>query len=445
MRGDLLEFLLVIIYTILTLTFLIVLKKRNKQNKFAGAYSGFISGYIFFYLVIPILVKLNISKMESRYIYIAKFVSKTDIYKEIIYLIIIIMGFVFFHFSYRFSNQKKLRIVQKLDFNSLKKYNNIFSRWGIVTFIIGGGSFLIFISSFGGISRVLSIAELNRSFNVTLSEFGDYRFSLFSIPARIITVTPFLYMYLILNRKKTLDKILFFISFIMSILFYLFNAGRAPLLSFLLVFVYYFSKRFFKRGWISILLAGIIFLPILDYLDNFFFYLSHGLWLDVKVDYIRYIYQFSFPFMTSLNITDITSAFGFRFGIDFVTAFLNFIPGVNFPISYEVTSQFFNGDNWRLIGGIPNDFLAFSYLQISILSVIMLSSIAGFIYGKIDIGLSLIPNNSSKYLITSIITIYSFFLIQSADFEPLIRGGVILLVTALIVLRIKNYQTYRSN
>jgi len=118
---------------------------------------------------------------------------------------------------------------------------------------------------------------------------------------------------------------------------------------------------------------------------------------------------------------------------------------VNFPISYEVTSQFFNGDNWRLIGGIPNDFLAFSYLQISILSVIMLSSIAGFIYGKIDIGLSLIPNNSSKYLITSIITIYSFFLIQSADFEPLIRGGVILLVTALIVLRIKNYQTYRSN
>lgn len=438
------EFILVLIYSILTLVFIILLKRRNKKNKFAGAYSGFISGYVFFYLIIPTLVKVNIPEMESQYFYIAKFVSNVDIYKEIIYLIILILGFVSFHFSYRFSNQQKLWIAQKFDFNSLKKYNNIFSKWGIATFIVGGGSFLVFISSFGGISRILSIAELNRSFNVTLSEFGDYRLSLFSIPARIITVTPFIYMYLILNRKKTLDKLLFFISFTMAILFYLFNAGRAPLLSFLLVFVYYFARRTFKRGWITILLAGIIFLPILDYLDSFFFYLSHGLWLDVRVDYIRYIYQFSFPFITSLNITDITSAFGFRYGIDFVTAFLNFIPGVNFPISYEVTSQFYNGDSWRLIGGIPNDFLAFSYLQMSILGVIILSSITGFIAGKIDIGLSLIPNNSSKYLITAIFTIYSFFLIQSADFEALLRGGIILLITALIVIRITNHQIYKS-
>ncbi len=290
--------------------------------------------------------------------------------------------------------------------------------------------------------RIIKISELTRSFSTTLSEFGDYRFSLFSIPARLVTVTPFIFIFLIINRKRKMDKCIFTISFLLSILFYLFNAGRAPLLSFLLCFVYMCFRKMFKKAWVKIIFMGILFLPLLEVLDNIFFYLSYNQWIELKIDYLKYVYEFSMPHILAMNAHEITKIYGLRFGCDFITAFLNLIPGINFQISYEIPSLFLVGDNWKFLGGVPSDFLTFSYMQFSIIGVIFISSIMGCVYRKIDKSISLLSDNSSKDLITAIVTVYSFSLIGSADFEAVLRGGVILTIILLILLRILKYRKY---
>lgn len=417
---------------------MIFLLKKSKE--FRPTYKGFMFGMLFYYIIIPIIVLLNVNELneielaKGKYCTysVQRFIINGNFVDFLYSNFIVTISLLAFNIFYSISKKIKIR-----DFNSIKTLK-IVKFFAIVTFIIGSFSLILLFLSFGGIKNALSYAEYLRSFNNDANEIiGES--TIFIILARLITVTPFLIVYIIQDTslklvKKQYYKFLLVISFIMSILYFLFNAGRAPLMAFIICFAYVIIRKRVKRPWIFIIVICIIALPMLDILDSLFYYFNSKTFDFKEVNYLKYIAQFTVPYKNTLAMKKIVDTYGLRYFSDFITAFLDFLPGVYFPASYVNTSEFIVGSNWIALGGIPNDFITFGYIEFSFIGVIILSSILGLFLRIIDMKLSKFKNNDAKYLFSAILSIYIFLMISSSDIISILKGGWILNTVVIIIL-----------
>lgn len=443
------EFL--ILYLILFFIFIYYLRLNTKKINISGAYSGVTFGFILFYILIPILIIILQDQFSSsiKYKAIEQFVLKRDYKDHLLALIVILVGFIAFHFGYKFSFKYRVRLKdskvnKNVELNGRINNNNflkIFEVIGYTTLIIGGISFFIIISSLGGIVNTLAIGEQFRGFGDTaLSDFVGVNTALFFIPSRLITVAPIIFYFLIINRRNVIDKIMFTFSIPFAILFFLFNAGRGPLIIYLLAFIYIFMKKYFKKVWLKLFLIGVFSLPLLDVLDRLFIYLSTSKWYKVEeANYLSYIFQFSHPVKTILNLNDIVNVENYFFGTSIFRDVLSILPKINFdPLFYNV-SEYFYGTSWNTVGGIPTDILTYGYFQLGLPGVIITLLLLGYICGKIDKTLYLLPKNKSREFISVVIATNIYGIISSADLASLLRGNVILSSTCIILILVSKY------
>lgn len=418
---------------------------NSRKINITGAYAGASFGLLFYHILIPILIILFQNELIAKYIPISKYVIDRDFMDFGLAIVLVLTGFIVFHYGYKFGYKYKIEFkkkkVKKIDF----VYDNLqvlklFELFGYATLFIGIISFLIIIFKLGGISNTLSIGEKFRGFgDVALSDYLGSTIALFFIPARLITVAPLIFFFLILNRKKFKDIILFGITFPFAILFFLFNAGRTPLILFLLCFLYVFMKSIFKKVWGKLFLMGIFALPLLDLLDKLFIYFSTNVWYPVKVDYLAYIYQFSHPMKNVLNLRDMVNFESYKFGSSIFKDILDILPKISFePIFYDV-SKYFYGDDWNIIGGIPTDIITYGYYQFGILGVWVILFLFGIFCGKIDRLITYLPHSRSKELVTVIIATNIFGIISSADIATLLRGNVTLVSIIIILIFASKY------
>lgn len=430
----------VFLFMLIGIFLMVLLKVNNDKN--VGTFGGFVFGCLVYYSVIPILTKMNFNNLTSKYPNLQYFIGNKNFENDVFLIFLLLIGMVLFVITYKYANNNKIINSGKYDysFSEMIRENKFIPILGVITFVVGGISLIIFFVSFGGISRALSLAETNRSFSSSLSDYVNYKASLLIIPAKLITVTPYIYYLLMCYRKKKIDKFIFITSFLLSILFYLFSAGRAPLLSFLLCFLYVFIKKFWKRAWALIIISGLFSLPLLDLLDKLFVYFRTKYWQSTEVNYVQYINQFIHPYRNVLNINDMINDFGYRKGSDFLTTFLNLIPGINYPASYENTSFFLSGTKWRVIGGVPNDVITFGYIEFGVFGVVLLFGVLGMLFGKLDLGLKLIPEGNVRNFLSSALVLNAFFLVANADFEPLVRSNFILIMLTLLLFNIVGFK-----
>lgn len=415
--------LLCIMYLLIGIYILRNLIIKNKKNKSVGCYSGIAVGIIIYYCIVPILTLINSRDFILQYSDVETFIMKKNMWEKIFPMILVIIGFFIYHCAYNQTSKQKG--TESIEYNSLKIIK-ISKLTGYITLIIGAISLLIFLRAFGGIKEAFSYAEILRSFSTSLSDYISGSIAILIIPARLITVAPFAFFILINERTikhKYVYIICFIISFILSIIYFIFNAGRAPLIYFLLSFILVFIYKFIKKPWKIVFLVAIVSLPLLDILDSTSLYLQTGEWRDVDINYISYIYQFIYPFKNILNMTDIVSVYGLRFGRDFMTSIIGLIPGINFPASYENTSLFFSGTDWKTIGGTPNDLITFSYLEFGVVGIPFMFGVLGYISGKIDGIIKNMPNGAVKSMIATTMAIQIFSIIPNADFVAFVRGG----------------------
>lgn len=424
-----------LLYVLIGIVFLCFLLKKSRR--FCPAYKGFMFGMFFYYIIIPIIVLLNIEELNSielakgKYCTysVQRFIIDGDFWKFLYAIVIIVIGLIFFYLFYNASKKMKVR---EYDAKRTIKFVSFFAA---VTFFVGAISLVIVFLSFGGIESALSYAEYLRSFDSDASELVGQN-TIFMILARLITVTPFLLVYMIQNSfvKKRFYKAALLISFVLAILYFLFNAGKAPLIAFIICFSYVIIRKKVKKPWMFIIIICIIALPMLDFLDSLFYYFNSKEFTIKEINYLKYILQFTTPYKNTLAMTDIVSEYGLRYCLDFVTAFLDFIPGLHFQASYVNTSEFIVGVNWTELGGIPNDFITFGYIEFSFIGVIILSSILGFFLQIIDKKLSNFNDDNAKHLFSAALSIYIFLSIPSFDIISMLKGGWILNVILIIIL-----------
>lgn len=435
----------IIIYILLGIIMLYVYKK-NKFNK-GASYNGIVFSMLLYYFVIPIILLIF---ADSFVIYenkcgmwcgdsINKYILNKKIWEFLYSALCIGVSFVLFCLTYK--KIKQGYKIEKNNENSIK----LFKIFNYGTLIIGSICLIVFIISIGGITEMLKKAEYYRSFSNSLADDIGIA-AILIIPARLITVTPFLSLYLINNdsenKKKYIISLVF--SMILSAFFYLYNAGRAPIILFGLSIFYIILRKYFKHPWTIIICLAIVGLPLLDVADSLFSSVMTGSKFKVSFNYVKYIYQFIYPFRNVLNMHNINSEFGYRFGIDYVTSFLDLLPKLSFPASYENTSLFINGANWKVLGGIPNDFVTFANLQLGIFGNCLFSIILGYISAIVDLKTSNLNEGYGKNLLSAVMTLYSFSLIISFDFCTFIRGNFILIIISLLIFTSSKKEKIKS-
>ena len=303
------------------------------------------------------------------------------------------------------------------------------------TLIVGGISLILLFVAFGGISNALSNGEYVRSFSNEASNIiGKY--SLCIVSSKLVTITPFLTFYILERnkekRKKIFYGVIFAISFVMSILYFLFNAGKFPLVCFLLALVYLLINGKVRRPWSVIIFICILGLPGIEILDNLFTFFGTGKFMPIKVNYIEYIYQFIHPIRNVVNVIPLTSLYGLKYFKDILFGTLNILPGIEYDPSYLPPSEYFYGVDWKSIGGIPNDFITYGYLQIGMIGVIIMALVLGSLLQRIDFRLSHIDGKSKEY-IGAYLSINCFSLINNADTVSIVKGQFFLIVIFIIL------------
>lgn len=433
--------ILIILYFTLLIALLFYLIRTNTRKKCIPMHNGFLFSILFYFILIPIFIILNINDLISMEQSTGKYCSNTferfiinnNMGNYLYSFLLVILSVIIFLFFYKISYKKNQSR------NLVFKDDNIYKIVKVAmfcTFWIGLISLVVFFGSFGGISNALSYAEKMRNMSSSLVEEIGGIAALFKITARLITVTPFLIILLINIKKEYRDKYFpfFIISMIASVLFYIYNAGRMPIILFMLCFFYYFMCTKVKKTWSLILLLGIASLPLLDVFDSLFVYFNSGVWQMKSTNYLNYIYQFSYPYKNSLLLIDLNNTFGHRWFLDYFYAILDYFPGVSFEPPYVDLSLYVRGSDWMNLGGVPTDFITFSHMQLSFLGIIILSAVLGYFAQIIDYKTSLFNNKKVKNLLIAILTLYTFSSFVSFDPFSIIKGQFILLISIIVIL-----------
>ena len=440
------KILISILYAIVGSIILFFFVKIKKKKKFTPSYSGLIFGIGLYYIIIPIVTVINIDNMilyeKSLGMWGNNTIRRLIISQPISYyiysMLMIILMIIFYNIFYLVGYKKNYEKAKNIEEKGEQTYK-IIKILNYFLFILGTVSLLVFFKSFGGIKNALYYAEYARSFSNDLSELVGNA-NIFIISAKFITVVPFLTLLLINVEKsnnKMHYKIIFIISNILSILYFMFNAGRAPIIVFILCYVFAFLKGHLKNVWKLIIVVGIFSLPVLDVLDELFVYFRTGIFdVSKNKNSLSYVYQFMYPFRNILNLLPMENIYGFNWGKDFIYAFIDILPGVSFDASYVNTSVYVNGLNWTTLGGIPNDLITFFHIEAGPMGIIILSSILGIITQKIDINLLRMKNIKNRNLIEGIITIYYFQLVCNSDFVTILRGNFMLIIFTTISIYI---------
>ncbi len=426
-----------IIISILGIMQTIVALIINKKYKFVSAYNGLNFGLILYYVIFPIYLLINLNSFLTYENSCTGYFCSDSINKFVInipsrsYFIYIFSFFIFtliFNFTYYICRNKTKNKKKKSNVNSIKIIKLIM----YFCLFLGGVSLILFFSRFGGIKQALKYAEYMRSFATDANDIVG-GFEILIIPARLVTVVPFLLVYLSENDKSRKYNVEHIISILLTICFYLYNAGRMPIICFILCYIYMYLKGKFKNAWKIIILCGIFSLPLLDFLDYLFIYLSTGSTKELEINYVKYCMQFLYPFKNALNMSNIVSMYGYRFMKDYIIVFLDLLPGVTFEPSYVNTSLYMSGTNWKILGGTPNDLLTFSYLQLNLFGTIIIAIVMAIYCNIMDKELSTFNESRTKKIFSAVITVYLFAIVANFDFVALIRSNPILIIISITI------------
>lgn len=403
---------------------------NRRNNKRIGAYSGIVFAFILYYCVVPLIINSVDIKENNKYV---QSIIDASGGRYVFAVVSIIVFILVFSYVYRRYNKRTSEIKYEFQEKKWRKISKIFS-W--ITYVVGGGAFCIYIVAFGGIGNLLKNAEYLRSFATSGTSLVSYYASIMVVPARLITVTPILSLTLCSKKEKNwlVYRIMFVTSLIMMGLFVLSNAGRTSIILMILMFLIPFMGKFVKHPWRIAIILGSFALPFLGILDALFLFFAGKGWNYNTVNAISYISQFSHPFSNVLNAGEIVKISGLRWGQDFVTGFLNLVPGVNFSVSYEPTSFFYGGANWNITGGTPNDILTFSYLEFGIVGIILVAILTGIIVGKMDRLLKQFNLTYSFRVVATSVIINMFAYVINADIVSLVRNQFQLTIVCICVL-----------
>lgn len=402
----------------------------NKRYGFVGVNSSIIFAFTLYYFMIPFI---GITYKPDLRGYNIILHAESNEYIEAYTLIVsFIISYIYVYRRSFLHDVKQGESIQYRKFYARCRF------LGILTLLVGGVSFSLYASAFGGFRMLLMYAEYLRSFTTSAGEFVNYETMLLVVPARLITVCPiFLLFVASYSENKKIYMALFVVSLILAFLFHLSNAGKTGLLIFFLTFFVPTVSKWSRHPWRWTILFALIASSSIAVLDALFVSLSTGeeLKFTTGESILSELSQFMYPISNVFHSGEIVARYGLRYGKDFITGVLNIIPSVNFEPSYIPTTRYYGGDNWT--AGTPNDIITFAYLEFGVIGPFLIGALMGKIAGKLDNILCHLSISFSANVFKTALIVCMFTLVVNADVVSIVRNQFMVTLLSLTLLSSK--------
>ncbi|MES1038119.1 O-antigen polymerase [Peribacillus simplex] len=440
------------IYILLTLMLLSLVGLYYKNYKKIDVFVVFTLVYSLYYFIVPIIINFSHSKLEQEnnsinYIYHIINSSFTD---KIYALIFSFLGYVIFLISYKLTNTKfgKINISAKeLQVVSKRKLNRIFLTFGYFMFIVGGLSFAYIVSSLGGLSKALQLADYLRNPNIDSSQYINQNILFLKTLGGLVLGAPYAFLGAYYIIKKKLTFLLFIFSLIVGTCYALFSAGKFVLITFIAGFIIHYLIRGKRTKILNILIFLLICLWLLPFLDFLFSYLATGgerEYREQPVMFSSLISQFAFPYSNLLKVQEMNQIFGLRWGIDLVNWIWNVIPsGILSFFGLQVTSDLSNQITLyysmfaRSTGGTPSDLLTYLISQFSVFGVFLMI-IVGYLLKKINLLLWRLNFNDFSFIYIAVLVI-PYSLVFNSEMVNILKyriSNVMLLIMLFFIFKL---------
>ena len=407
--------------------------KRIKKNKGISLYPIFLMAIAVLYLFVPAMIFMFGSYDKQNNDLIKIISNSTDTERIAIYfLVLLCIAVISIPQKIRIGNAPSHNQQYSTNANDIVRVRNISYDvcriWFWILLSVGLVCTLIMIADIG-LSGFIIYSGSSRGESVMELQSGSLFAYAFNFSRWLIaSLVPGILMYEI--KKRTGMKIILFFVFVLSVLLQIFNAGKTNFIIFLIpLFLYWMSRKgSFKMRHLVLAAVAIIFL--VPFLDNAFYYISTGEDINkyrTSWDFLNYmmsiVRQFAYPYANMVMREPITEIYGYRYFLDYLAIPVNLLPasllgGFELDTLYHLTTEYYTtilSHN----GGMPNDFLFFSYRQLGIVGIVIIGTITGAIIKKLDRilfevkdSLAILGINTTHFFTTYWLTSVVFILIE---------------------------------
>jgi len=420
--------------------------KLGKFTAFSILHASFVLYYVAIPLVLETFAKVFID-LPGNFTYI---IYQTDLNQKVHTFILITIAYFVLALSYFLYNKGILRNVRYKNIVSNDAALRIVYRYGMFFFILGGASIILFFSELGGFKSALRFAETLRYIGTEPSNYYGPLGAMFRMLSFLIMGAAFCFKVHLDITHKTYSKVLFYISFSLSIMYLLFNSGRAPILFFIVPFI---LSPIIKRNRKVLSTLFLIFIGIFitaEIFDVLLYKITLGdisgmqesIPFILKINYA--LQDFSFPYANVLYINEMNELFDFRYGQDYFIWIINILPsrifnliGLTIPefdtINVSTTAYYYY-HNPNLLGGIPTDLITLGMRQFSIPGLIINSMIFSIFALKIDKLSNRLGNDYNLIIIRIKLLFFSF--IGNNDISAFVRNSLFILILLFMLKQI---------
>ncbi len=449
-----LSYIFFFVYIIVYIALFFYVKKILKKEGF-NVMCMFILTYALFYLLVPFIQTYFViyRNEESLFAILLNSVSIEEIFLNFL-LAVIFLAIIIFSYSVRTTSitkeEHKNILISKIEANA--QYIKKVIKGTDLLFIVSVLSILLLIREAGSLRNYLSLGALTRGLNKDTSVYIRSSYLKLVTASVIVLFTPYMYLFLYRLKKSKSLLIKLVISLIFAIIFLLYNQGRAPLIIFLLPFLFTF-KNMRTKNIFSLVLLMIFVLLSLDYINAFFKYLAYGYFpTGNSSKYINtFLGEFSYPFANFTLRHNLVKYVDYRLGYDYLIWPTSIIPNsllkiigfdkdtIAFILTMN-TNAYSELLNLIPNGGIPVDFLTFHFYQFGYVSLLIASIIVGKLIKYFD---RIFDFFRDEFVIRVVLYRLSFSMINilnNNDLSAIIRNRLDIVVIAIFIIYIYNAQ-----
>lgn len=444
------SYIILVGYIIIFSGIYMYIKNIVKNNGF-NMMAMFMLTFTMFYLIVPFVQTFFKSYRNETSIFNFLFneMSEESIFFNVLICLICLICIIS---SYQLTGKRNYKLKECNEKTSVSEKRVLYKKLSFIVdiiFLISLLSIVLIIIEVGSIKSYLALGTLTRGIDKMPTTVIRSSYLQLITLSTLILVPPYVYLYLYRINRKKVTKIKFVISFVFAILFLLYNQGRAPIILFVIPFIFS-NKKISKKAIFKLLILFIFGLISLKYLDAIFKYLSYGNFvLDDGGNYIeKFLGEFSYPFTNFSIRSDLIEYSGYRYFYDYIVWPFTMIPssllkliGLNKELIISISSV--NTNIYGSLvgisptGGIPVDFLTFNYYQFGYISLFLSCFVVGVLLKKFDNIFRYFSDNLPIRIILYRISFSIINILNNSDISAIVRNRLDIMVLIFLLMYIK--------
>lgn len=430
-------------YLIFGIVIITIEYRRLKKNKKIDLFSAVSLVFLVYYIFTPIVLNLNKENLlyseQYKPTYVLSFLEGNNSY--ILSFLVITTAYTLLYIA--FSSKKYPMSIKKMNqCLNMELWNK--KRLYYIAIIFLGISvicMLYYCIRLGGIQN--SIAETENYRTVYSNE--SWLIIRFFFP--LVIISSMITMILKKQDEKLIGlNIITIISLIFTVYYLLITGSRGKIVLFILGILFVFVR---KIKPIHFIIGGVFIAFMFVFGDALLSLDFSDVFDDFNNVIIKLAVQTSYPFINSLKIDSIIDyTGGYRYFSDLIYVwFVNIMPSSvtifdNIPNTTALWHTLVAFYQYGA-GGIPVDFITFSYFQLGFIGIILLS----FGFGKIITFINYLLKNSKGYMFKylffrSFMALIDIFL--NAEIEVFIRANIDIILFIMLYITFDIFNKRRN-